>query len=256
MPDPSGRWVCLDVGETLIDETRIWSIWADELRIPRLTLFAAIGAVVAQEGSTGTSSRSSGWTTGRCESRRSSRSTAGSSRTTSIRMRCASLDGLRAAGYRLAVVANQPAARSAELRALGVTAEVIAMSGEMGVAKPDPAFFARALELMGGPVPADVAYVGDRVDNDVLPAMAAGLRSVWLRRGPWGIIQRLPDGERPALVVDSLDELVGRIERGLGVGCARNRLGCPGLISLPSHARLVRAASHQHVPRQRGCPAH
>ena len=40
MPDPSTRWVCLDVGETLIDETRIWSIWADALRIPRLTLFA------------------------------------------------------------------------------------------------------------------------------------------------------------------------------------------------------------------------
>ena len=127
-----------------------------------------------------------------------------------------SIEGLRAAGYRLAIVANQPAARSEELRALGVSAEVITMSDEMGVAKPDLAFFSRALELMGGPAPADVAYVGDRVDNDVLPAMAAGLRSIWLRRGPWGIIQRLPEGQRPALVVDSLDELVGRIGEAWG----------------------------------------
>ena len=36
------RWVCLDVGETLIDETRLWSLWADELGVPRATLFAAL----------------------------------------------------------------------------------------------------------------------------------------------------------------------------------------------------------------------
>ena len=45
-----GRWVCLDVGETLIDETRVWSIWADELGIPRLTFLAALGAVIARGG--------------------------------------------------------------------------------------------------------------------------------------------------------------------------------------------------------------
>ena len=41
--------------------------------------------------------------------------------------------------------------------------------------------------------------------------MAAGMRAVWLRRGPWGVIQRLPDGTHPALTVGSLDELVERI---------------------------------------------
>ena len=42
-----GRWVCLDVGETLIDETRIWSVWADVAGISRLTLMAALGATIA-----------------------------------------------------------------------------------------------------------------------------------------------------------------------------------------------------------------
>ena len=42
--------MCLDVGETLIDETRVWSIWADVLGIPRLTFMAAFGAVVARGG--------------------------------------------------------------------------------------------------------------------------------------------------------------------------------------------------------------
>jgi HAD superfamily hydrolase (TIGR01549 family) len=121
------------------------------------------------------------------------------------------LDTLAGAGYRVAVLANQPASRSAELRALGIAPEVLAMSDEMGVAKPAPAFFVRALELMGGSPAGEVVYVGDRMDNDVLPAMAAGMRAVWLRRGPWGIIQEPPAGSQPALTVASLDELVERI---------------------------------------------
>ncbi len=211
MPDPSPRWVCLDVGETLIDETRIWSIWADELHIPRLTLFATIGAVVGREGEHRDIFEIFGVEDWRSRAEAVESAYGGFQPPDLYPDALPSIEGLRRAGYRLAIVANQPAARSGELRALGVDAEVIAMSEEMGVAKPDLAFFGRALELMGRPAPADVAYVGDRVDNDVLPAMAAGLRSVWLRRGPWGIIQRLPDGERPALVVDSLGELVRRI---------------------------------------------
>jgi FMN phosphatase YigB (HAD superfamily) len=88
--------------------------------------------------------------------------------------------------------------------------DLVATSAGWGVAKPDPAFFARVIEELALPA-REIAYVGDRVDNDILPAEAAGMRSVWLRRGPWGVIQRLPDGVRPSLVVDTLDELVERI---------------------------------------------
>src|SRR4051812_36795228 len=41
------RWVSFDVGETLIDETRVWSIWADLLGVTRLTFMAALGAVIS-----------------------------------------------------------------------------------------------------------------------------------------------------------------------------------------------------------------
>jgi FMN phosphatase YigB (HAD superfamily) len=81
----------------------------------------------------------------------------------------------------------------------------------MGVSKPDPGFFVAALELLGGPVPSDVAYVGDRIDNDVLPAAAAGMRAIWLRRGPWGVIPRVTPPEA-SLVVASLAELTDRID--------------------------------------------
>jgi len=209
--EAAARWVCLDVGETLIDETRIWSLWADELRVPRLTFMAALGAVIARGGEHRDVFEmfdAEDWPL-----RLSSieRAYGGFRPDDLYPDALATLDLLRAGGYRLAIVANQPASRADELRAIGVDAEVVAMSEALGVAKPEPGFFARMLELMGQPAARSVAYVGDRVDNDVLPAIAAGMRAVWLRRGPWGLIQQLPDERRPALTVGSLDELVERI---------------------------------------------
>jgi FMN phosphatase YigB (HAD superfamily) len=208
----SGRWICLDVGETLIDETRIWSTWADELGVPRLTFLAGLGAVI-----------------GRGEEHRAVFELFGFE---DWPMRVAAvesvlggfapgdlypdalpaLDSFRERGFRLAIIANQPGIRAAQLREIGVEAEVMAMSESLGVAKPDPAFFARSLALMGDPRPDDVAYVGDRVDNDVGPSAAAGMRAVWLRRGPWGAIQAPPPAGVAALVVHSLAELAERIE--------------------------------------------
>ena len=67
------------------------------------------------------------------------------------------VDALAGLGYHVGLVANQPASRTAELRALGFDTEVMAMSDEMGVAKPAPAFFARVLEMAGNADPAQVA---------------------------------------------------------------------------------------------------
>ena len=207
----SDRWVCLDVGETLIDETRIWSIWADELAVPRLTLHAALGAVIARGGEHRDVFPMFSADDWQLRLTAVEGAYGGFAAKDLYPDALPALDGLRGAGYRLAIVANQPAARADQLRVIGVDAEVVAMSEALGVAKPDPVFFARALELMGGADPRNVAYVGDRVDNDVRPAIAAGMRAVWIRRGPWGVIQRL-EGAQPALTVATLDELVERID--------------------------------------------
>lgn len=50
-----------------------------------------------------------------------------------------------------------------------------------------------------------VAYVRDRFDNDVLPAAAAGLVAIHVRRGPWEPLQRTPP--QATLGLDSLGEL-------------------------------------------------
>lgn len=205
------RWVCLDVGETLIDETRVWSLWADELGVPRLTFLAALGAVIERGGEHRDVFPIFGADDWQLRMASVEGAYGGFTADDLYPDALGAIEALRAGGHRLAIVANQPASRTDELRAIGVDVEVMAMSEQMGVSKPDPAFFATALELMGSPDSASVVYVGDRVDNDVLPGIAAGMRTVWIRRGPWGFIQRLPEGAAPALVVDSLDELVERI---------------------------------------------
>ena len=207
----SPRWVCLDVGETLIDETRVWSLWADELGVPRLTFLAALGAVIERGGEHRDVFPIFGAADWQLRMASVEGAYGGFTADDLYPDALRAIEALRAGGHRLAIVANQPASRTDELRAIGVDVEVMAMSESMEVSKPDPAFFARALELMGQPDPASVVYVGDRVDNDVLPGIAAGMRTVWIRRGPWGFIKRLPEGAAPALVVDSLDELVERI---------------------------------------------
>jgi FMN phosphatase YigB (HAD superfamily) len=79
------------------------------------------------------------------------------------------------------------------------------------VEKPSPAFFGRVASEVGLD-PAAIAYVGDRLDNDVLPAVALGMVGVFLVRGPWGLVQQSwPEVEQATLVVDTLDGLADRL---------------------------------------------
>ena len=206
------RWVVLDVGETIIDETRVWSIWADMLGIPRLTFLAGFGAVLTRGGEHRDVFELFNVPDWRGAWPQHEAIYGGFQADDLYPDAIPAMAALRACGYRVAIIGNQPSSRTEELRRIGVEAEVIAMSAEMGAAKPSREFFELALELIGSPPPSSVAYVGDRVDNDVLPSIVAGMRAVWIKRGPWGFIERLPEGVQPALAVGSLAELAERID--------------------------------------------
>ena len=66
------------------------------------------------------------------------------------------------------------------------------------------AFFSKLIAVSGHQ-PNEIAYVGDRLDNDLRPAATAGLHTVFVRRGPWGYITYEPD--TADLEIDSLTEL-------------------------------------------------
>ena len=117
------------------------------------------------------------------------------------------LAALKASGYFIGIVGNQPATAEAMLRDSGLVADFVATSEGWGVAKPEPAFFQKVIEAAGMD-PHRIAYVGDRVDNDVLPARAAGLWPILIRRGPWGRAHwGWPEAEHAHLRIESLAEL-------------------------------------------------
>ena len=205
------RAVIFDVGETLVDETRAWGEWADWFGVPRLTFFAALGSVIERglhhacvfdEVRPGID----------LAAERERRRLAGPppdriGRADLYPDARPCLEALRAQGRWLAVAGNQPASAERDLRALGLPVDQVLCSGAIGVEKPSPEFFAR-LEAASRCPAREIAYVGDRLDNDVLPALAAGMRAIFLRRGPWGIAHaRRPEAARADARIDSLVEL-------------------------------------------------
>ena len=107
------------------------------------------------------------------------------------------LTNLRDGGYRLGVIANQPSQIRAAMQRDGLVPffEVWGVSDDLGLHKPDPALFRRTLELAGGDG-ARAVMVGDRLDYDMRPARAAGMRTVWILRG------EAPDDPTPAQLAE------------------------------------------------------
>ncbi len=207
--------VFFDIGETLVNETRQWGSWADWLGIPRLTFFAVLGGLIER----GEHHRRvfellrPGIDLAR---ERAIRAEAGYSehfeRADFYPDAIPCLEALRRAGYRIGLAGNQPGGVEDVLRAMNLPVDLIASSASWGVEKPSPEFFARVAALAGVP-PTNIAYVGDRVDNDVVPAATAGMLAVFLRRGPWGFLQaEHPGAALASLRLDSLDALPHALE--------------------------------------------
>lgn len=111
------------------------------------------------------------------------------------------------AGYRLGVAGNQPSSAETVFRQANLGIELVASSETWGVAKPDREFFERVTAELQLP-PTEIAYVGDRPDNDIGPAARAGMVAVFIRRGPWAWIQAGRAAPRDAaIVVESLRDL-------------------------------------------------
>ncbi|MBM7564766.1 HAD family hydrolase [Paenibacillus sacheonensis] len=82
--------------------------------------------------------------------------------------------------------------------------ELILISEEAGVKKPDPRIFALAADRLGLR-PEECLFIGDHPANDVDGAARFGMATIWLRSGrPW------PDGLAavPLHTIDRLDELL------------------------------------------------
>ncbi|AHG88536.1 HAD-superfamily hydrolase, subfamily IA, variant 1 [Gemmatirosa kalamazoonensis] len=213
--------VFFDVGETLVDESRLWRLWADWLGVPRDAFLDALYAVIAR----GEHHRRvfdvvrPDLAPFDVDAARRVRAAAGwpEDRFTADDVYPDAVPSLRALaerGYVVGIAGNQPAWTEAMLRGLDARIDVVASSERWGVEKPSPAFFAHLAGSVALP-PSAIVYVGDRLDNDVLPALDAGMAGILLRRGPWGTAHALhPDAARATAIIDGLAELpnlVGRL---------------------------------------------
>lgn len=209
--------VVFDVGECLVDETREYGTWADWLGVPRHTFAAVFGAVIAR----GLDYRETfqvfvpGFD---LDEQREVRAAAARPETFGEEdlypdARSA-LSALRTAGLWVGIAGNQTRRAGSILRSLQLPADLIATSDDWGVAKPEPGFFAE-IERMAPCAASEILYVGDRLDNDVCPADAYGLRTALIRRGPWGLIhQHDPLADTvPTMRIDSLTELSERVAK-------------------------------------------
>ena len=87
-------------------------------------------------------------------------------------------------GYKLGIIANQKLGTAERLEFWGLHQyfDVIAASAEIGYAKPDKEIFEKAFELAGCTAVESI-MVGDRLDNDIIPAKAIGMKTVWVKNG-------------------------------------------------------------------------
>lgn len=111
------------------------------------------------------------------------------------------LDAL--SGLRLGVITNgRSAEQRRKLSVLGITQRFahIAVSEDVGVAKPDSRIFKDSCAALGV-APDAAVYVGDSLEIDYAGALAAGLSAVWLDRSGSG------SGVEAVLRVRSLGEL-------------------------------------------------
>lgn len=200
MKFPDGvRTIVFDVGETLIDESRMWTAHARSAGVTPFTLMGVIGALIER----GHDHRNA-WAILGVEP------PTPRSPITPEDFYPDALDCLRrvkAAGLNVGIAGNQPHDTVSQLDTIGVTTDFIASSAEWNVSKPSPGFFDRLISVAQA-APYEILYVGDRVDNDIVPAHRAGLRTALLRRGPWGYLHSArPDANVADLQLHSLTEL-------------------------------------------------
>jgi HAD superfamily hydrolase (TIGR01549 family) len=119
------------------------------------------------------------------------------------------LEALRDRGLKTGLISNgfdPPDLVRVELSRLGVAQllDVIVMSGDVGVRKPDPAIFRYALERLGV-APENALMVGDKVAIDVAGAKALGMKTC---QALWFVADEIEEPEPDFRAFSQMDVLI------------------------------------------------
>ena len=185
------QWIFFDVGSTLVDETKAYDHRAAEMLAGTEISFLEFDQArirFAKQGFDGNAAAIQHFSLQKTPWH--------SEDETPFADAAETLHALKERGYHLGILANQVPGTAQRLAFWGLLPyfDVLATSAELGIAKPDPKIFEKALE-MAGCRPQEAVMVGDRLDNDIRPAKALGMQTVWIRKGvvlvsAWGSRQR------------------------------------------------------------------
>ena len=111
--------------------------------------------------------------------------------------------------YKIGVIANQALGTVERLQQHGILQfiDLVIASAEEGVAKPDPRIYQIALERSGCK-PENAVMIGDRIDNDIVPAKRMGIKTIWIKQGFGGLWNICKEDEAPDNTVNDLVELL------------------------------------------------
>lgn len=111
--------------------------------------------------------------------------------------------------YKLGVISNQIAGTKERLDNwnIGKYFDVVVASAEAGCAKPDFKIFKLALE-QAGCKPNEAVMIGDRLDNDIVPAKQLGMKTVWVRQGFAKYQSIKNDNEQPNYTVETIGDIL------------------------------------------------
>ena len=111
--------------------------------------------------------------------------------------------------YELGIIANQLDGLKERLEAFGLLQyfKYIISSWDVQVMKPDIRIFEYALGKANCK-PQEACMIGDRLDNDILPAKSLGMKTVWIKQG-FGALQK-PESptEEADYTIEKLTELL------------------------------------------------
>ena len=111
--------------------------------------------------------------------------------------------------YKIGIIANQNLGSEERLEKLGLLKyiDLVIASAEEGVAKPDLRIFQIALDRANCK-PEKALMVGDRIDNDIVPANKIGMKTIWIKQGFGKYCEPKAEIEQPDYTVESLNELI------------------------------------------------
>ena len=111
--------------------------------------------------------------------------------------------------YKIGVIANQLPNIEKRLENFGIRQwiDLIISSADCGFSKPSSKIFQLALQQTSCSA-SSATMIGDRLDNDIAPAKALGMKTIWIKQGFSAYSPIQSPSEEPDFTVNSLSDLL------------------------------------------------